>query len=95
VLFANKKVKLSKQKKEEIESVIENTEKLKEIDIQMKALLDKTETLRDSVNFKYNECLVSYGKNYLVIEEENQMQLGTLINIAKALAASLGEGVEI
>jgi hypothetical protein len=95
VLFANKKVKLSKQKKEEIESVIANTEKLKDADIRMKALLDKTETLRDSVNVKYSECLVSYGKNYLVIAEEKQMQLGTLVNIAKSLAASLGEGVEI
>jgi hypothetical protein len=95
VLFANKKMKLSKQKKEEIESVLANTEKLKEADAQIKVLLDKTETLRDSVNVKYNESLVSYGKNYLAIAEEDQMRLGALVNIAKSLAATLGEGVEL
>jgi predicted phage gp36 major capsid-like protein len=95
VLFTNKKVKLSKQKKEEIETVFENTEKLKAADVQIKALLDKTETLRDSVNVKYNDCLASYGKNYLALAEENQVKLGTLVNIAKLLAATLGKGVEI
>jgi hypothetical protein len=95
VLFVNKKVKLSKQKKEEIESVLANTEKLKEADLQIKGLLDKTETLRDSVNAKYNKCLVSYGKNYLAIAEEDQMRLGMLVNMAKSLASTLGEGVEI
>ena len=39
ILFANKKIKLDKEKKEEIESVLRNTEKLRETDIQLDVLL--------------------------------------------------------
>lgn len=93
VLFANKKVKIGKQKKEEIESVIANTEKIKEIDIKIKEILDKTESLRDSTNNMYNACLMAYGKNYTELSQDCQYQLGALVNITKSLSSTFGEGV--
>ncbi len=93
-LFANKKLKLDKQKKEEIESVLNNTEKIREVDIKIKALLDKTESLRDSLNEKYRKCLNCFNKDYNQISENEQYMLGTLVNETKALTLLLGEGVE-
>ncbi|SDB54284.1 hypothetical protein [Butyrivibrio sp. INlla16] len=92
-LFTNKKIRLEKQKKEEIESVLRNTESLKEVDEKIKSLLDQTESLRDSVNAQYGKCLSSFEKDFTSISEESQMALGTLVNETKALAALLEKGV--
>jgi hypothetical protein len=93
VLFTNKKVKLDKKKKEEVEAVIKNIESLKEVDGKLKVLLDETAVLRDAVNEQYGKCLNSYGKNFMSIQEDSQMQLGTLVNETKSLAALLGKEV--
>ncbi len=92
-LFANKKIKLDKQKKEEIEAVLKNTESLKEVDAKIKTLLDQTEALRERVNDQYGKCLDSYGKDFMTISEADQIRLGTLVNETKALAALLEKGV--
>ena len=94
VLFANKKAKLDKEKKEEIQSVLENTASLKVIDEKIKLLLDQTEQLRESANSMYGKCLISFGRDFLSLTDEAQTQLGTLINETKALAALLEKGVE-
>lgn len=93
VLFANKKVKLDKHKKEEIEAVLKNIESLKEVDAKIKMILDKTASLRDAVNEQYDKCLNSYGKDFMSLSEDSQMQLGTIVNETKSLAAILSEGV--
>ena len=94
VLFANKKAKLDKEKKEEIQSVLANTASLKVIDEKIKLLLDQTEQLRESVNSMYGKCLISFGRDFLSLTDEAQTQLGTLVNETKALAALLEKGVE-
>lgn len=93
VLFANKKVKLEKQKKEEIEAVLKNIECLKEVDAKIKALLDKTAVLRDAVNEQYGKCLNSFGRDFISLAEDSQIQLGTLVNETKSLAALLGKEI--
>lgn len=57
VLFANKKMKLSKEKKEEIEAVLRNVESVKEINYTVKQLLDKTSKLREMLNTQYGQCM--------------------------------------
>lgn len=93
-LFANKKIKLGKERKEEIEAVLRNIESLREMNTKIKALVDKTDTLRSKLSSQYNDCLADYGKNYMEIEPDRQMLLGALVNNAKSLAATLGEVVE-
>lgn len=95
VLFANKKMKLSKEKKEEIEAVLRNVESIKEINYTVKQLLDKTAKLREMLNTQYGQCMPCYGKNFLELSEDQQMLLGTLVNNAKSLAATLSENVEV
>lgn len=94
-LFANKKMKLSKEKKEEIEAVLRNVESIKEINYTVKQLLDKTAKLREMLNTQYGQCMPCYGKNFLELSEDQQMLLGTLVNNAKSLAATLSENVEV
>lgn len=93
ILFANKKIKLDKEKKEEIESVLKNTEQLKETDIQLNAILEKTACTREKLSNQYTAALPYFGKSFLEISEEGQLLLGTIVNNAKALAMLLGEGV--
>lgn len=95
VLFANKKMKLSKEKKEEIEAVLRNVESIKEINYAVKQLLDKTAKLREMLNTQYGQSIPCYGKNFLELSEDQQMLLGTLVNNAKSLAATLSENVEV
>ena len=51
-------------------------------------ILDKYYIVRTSWVFNIN------GKNFIEIADEGQMLLGTLVNNAKSLAATLGETVE-
>ena len=95
VLFANKKMKLGKEKKEEIEAVLRNVESIREINYTFKQLLDKTAKLREMLNTQYGQSIPCYGKNFLELSEDQQMLLGTLVNNAKSLAATLSENVEV
>lgn len=93
VLFANKKVKLNKEKSEEIEAVLDNTEQLREVDAQLLALLTKTYEIRNGLSDQYAKCLECFGKDYRQLGEDRQTLLGTMVNNAKALSQSLKEGV--
>ena len=93
-LFANRKIKLGKEKKEEIEAVLHNVESVSEVNVRMQSLLEKTDKLRNMLNGQYGKCMSFYGKNFMEITDEGQMSLGTLVNNAKSLAVTLGETVE-
>ena len=93
VLFSLNKMKLDKKKKEEIESVKNNTASAKKVAAQIQVLLDEVNELRDRLNQQYHSCLTDYGKDFLSISREHQMQLGVLVNNTKAIAASLSKGI--
>ncbi len=93
-LFANKKIKLGKEKKEEIEAVLHNVELVSEVNLRMQALLEKIDKLRSMLNDQYGNNISFYGNNFMEINEDGQMSLGALVNNAKSLAATLGETVE-
>ena len=93
VLFQNKKMKLDKEKKEEIKSVYENVKQLEKTDAKILALLKKTDKLRNSLSEYYTKCMRFFNTDFMSLSENEQMELGTLVNDAKALAASLGKGV--
>ena len=86
--------KLGKEKKEEIEAVLHNVESVSEVNVKIQSLLDNTDKLRNMLNDQYGKCMSYYGKNFMEIADEGLILLGTLVNNAKSLAATLGETVE-
>lgn len=94
LLFAKKRTKLNKQKNEEIESVKRNTEQVKEVDADLKELLDETISIREGVNDSFTSGLVMYGKDYTTFSDEQKKSLGALVNNTKALSALLGIVIE-
>lgn len=93
VLFKLNKLKLEKKKKEEIEAVTSNTASAQKVASQIQELYDEVSALRDNLNQQYNASLVNYGKDFMSISKEHQMQLGILVNNTKALATSLGKSI--
>ena len=94
LLFAKKRAKLNKQKNEEIESVKRNTIQIREVDADLKELLDETITIRDGVNDSFASGLSMYGKDYTSFSDEQKSSLGALVNNTKALSALLGKVIE-
>ena len=93
LLFTAKKTKLNKQKNEEIETVKRNTEKVREMDVQIGEILSETVTVRVGLNGAYTQCLDTFGKDYEKLTGEQKKSLGALVNITKTLSALLGKTV--
>ena len=93
-LYTRKRIKINKEKRKVIESTIQNEEKLQETDTKLYALLVETYNLREKLNKQYTSALNYYNNNFLDINEEGQMLLGTIVNNSKSLALSLKRGVE-
>ena len=87
IVFSKKRAKLNKQKDEEIETVKKNTERIKEVDIQINELLTQTGNIRMGLDDTYNSCMDTFGKNYLEFNEDQKRKLGALVNQTKALSA--------
>lgn len=94
ILFSVNKVKLNKNKKAEIEAVKTNTNTTKKTAAKIRSLLDEVVALRDGLGQQYSGCLSDYGKDFSSIPADRQLQLGTLVNNTKALAASLGKSIK-
>ncbi len=94
VVFSAKKLKLEKEKKEEVEAINNNTILVRKTTTQIRELLDEIIALRENLNQQYNNCLVNYNGDFTAIPKEQQIQLGALVNNTKALAASLNRKVE-
>ena len=93
LLFTSKKSKLNKQKNEEIEAVKKNTERIKEMDAQIKQILDNTSSIRSGLNESYSRCLPMFGKDYASFTDEQKKSLGALVNQTKALSALFGKTI--
>lgn len=95
VLFATKKTRLNRQKTKEMETVIKNTGKVKNITAKLQSLSKETQELRENLIWQYRKLsLKYYRKDFLKISENGQIQLATLVNNTKALAAKLSEKVD-
>lgn len=87
LLFAKKKTKLNKQKNDEIESVKQNTEIIKELDGKIGQILDETKSIMSGLKDSYTGCLNMFDGDYSSFKEEQKMKLGALVNNTKALSA--------
>ena len=95
LLFSSKKRKLNRQKNEEIESVKQNTERIREIDAQIAQLLNDTQSVRSGLNGLYTQCLNLFGDDYLSFSEDQKRTLGALVNHTKTLSALFRRTVDI
>ena len=93
LLFSRKKAKINKQKNEEIESVKENTEKVREVDALISEILSETKSVRSGLNEVYRQCLEMYGKDYTAFSDSQKKQLGTLVNHTRTLSALFAKTV--
>lgn len=93
ILFSVKKVKLNKQKNEEIESVKKNIEAVKKMDLEIASILDETTKLRNGLNGMFKNTLPFYNSDYTSLEAESKQLLGALVNNTKALSAMYGKTV--
>ena len=86
---------MNAEKNEEIEQVKKNTIKIKEMDADIKSLLDETMKIKENLNTSFRDCLSMYGKDYTEFNEEQKLMLGSLVNNTMALSAlyehTLGE----
>lgn len=94
LLFAKKKAKLNKEKNEEIESVKNNIELVKEMDGKISALLDETVSIRENLNKSFMGSMKLYGNDYSQLDEGQKLELGALVNNTKALSAMFGKTIE-
>lgn len=93
LIFSKKRVKLNREKNEEIEAVKENTEKVKEIDASIAKILKETTKIADGVKREYNACLSAYGCDYTKLSDEMKKHLGAMVNNTKALSAMFDKTV--
>jgi len=93
LLFAKKKTKLNKEKNAEIESVKNNTERVKELDASINNILTETVDIMNGLKKNYTECLTGFGRDYMDFTDEEKVCLGALVNNTKALSAMFDKTV--
>lgn len=93
LIFTSKKAKLNKEKNQEIQSIKDNTERIKEMDAKIKVLLDETARIRIGLNEMLAKAFVLSGADYLLLSDEQKKLLGALVNNTKAMAAMFGKTI--
>lgn len=94
ILFSKKRMKLNKEKNEEIERVKKNIVIVKEMDAKIGELLDRTISVRTKLNALYTDCLPMFGRDYTTIPDNMKQALGALVNNTLTLSVSLDENVQ-
>ena len=75
------------EKNEEIQSIKENTERVREMDAKIDSVLKETSEIRCGLNEQYVKALHLYGADYQTLEDDEKMLLGALVNNTKSMAA--------
>lgn len=87
LIFTKKRVKLNREKNEEIEAVKENTERVKELDASINRILKETSRIAEGVKAEYKACLSTFGSDYTALSNDQKRRLGAMVNNTKALSA--------
>lgn len=87
LILSTKKMKVNKEKNEEIQAVKENTERVREMGAKICSVLKETAEIRNGLNRQYAEAAHLYGSDYQSLNEDEKMLLGALVNNTKSLAA--------
>lgn len=94
VLFARKNMKLKKQKQDELLDIKRNTASVEKMNEQIKDMMERTASLRESLNKDFTESLRLYESDYSTLKEDSKIRLGSLVNNSKSLAQLLTKDVE-
>ena len=87
LVLSTKKVKLNKEKNEEIQSIKENTERVREMDAKIDSVLKETSEIRCGLNEEFAKAVHLYDADYQTLNEDEKMLLGALVNNTKSMAA--------
>lgn len=94
VLFIRKKFKQNEQKKNEIISIKNSTQRIKELTAKMNNFNVQTKELNNRLTLQLNDCKSLLNQNYEMFTSEQKMQLGTIINNTKSLSLLLSTTLE-
>lgn len=94
LLFRKKMFENREAKQEALTAVKQNTERVKQLDVQIEALLVETTSMRKSLTTVYTECLSFLNADFLSLTEDQRARLAALVNNTKSCAALLGQTVQ-
>lgn len=92
-LYTNKKFRSRKEKQQALTALKNNLAQVKGVDAQLGGILDLTESLREQLHDRFGDSLELFGRDFLSLSAEQQLQLGALVNNTRACATLLGERV--
>lgn len=93
VIYSKKKMKMDKEKSDEIESVRKNTAEVRKMDAQIEEILNRTNLIRLGLNRDYQNCLRLFNQDYMLFTRADKMQLASLVNDAKSLSQMFSKTV--
>lgn len=94
ILFARKKIKLAEEKNKELTDVKTNTAAIKEATAKINQLKDEHMSLYEKLNISFLKGMKYANSDYCNLKEDEQLELGTLVNNTKSLSALLKKNVE-
>lgn len=94
ILFSKKKMKLNKEKEDEIQKIYENLKRVKEMDKKLHTLFSESEQTRKNLMKEYQSALRLYGKDYQTFNKEDKKELGSIINTTRVLSSLMTKTIE-
>lgn len=94
ILLSKNKGKINKEKKDEIEKIKVNTQKILKTSKKVKILLEENKSLYTNIIKNYKKALYVFNKDYKIISNEDKFLLGSIVNEAKAIAKSIEKGID-
>lgn len=93
VLYTRGRFKNRAAKQEALAAVKQNTAIVRGVAAEIEALVYHTNSLREHLMKLYSDALQLFGADFLALSRTQQVQLGQLVNCAKAAAALLSRTV--
>ncbi|MGI6052677.1 MAG: hypothetical protein ACOYA9_09395 [Bilifractor sp.] len=93
IIYSRNKMKLNKEKSEEIEKIKKNIEQVRETDGKVAELLKESSDVRSKMMDGYQNALSMYNGDYSTFTDDQKRQLGALVNGTKTLSALLDETI--
>lgn len=94
ILFSKKKMKLNKEKEDEIQKIYENLKRVKEMDKKLHTLFSESEQTRKNLMKEYQSALRLYGKDYQTFNKEDKKELGSIINTTRVLSSLMTKTIK-
>jgi len=90
VLFTKKKSETREAKHQALLALRENTAAVRSLETQIRALLDRSTSVRELLRDNYTQSLSAFGEDFAELPRTDQARLTSLVNTATSCAALLG-----